>query len=284
MNGGGFNASYSGLTHRGPSGNIWRSRFRLDQMQNDPSKGYVLFDDFKNFGGTVASNVGSYASQSGSWKSYEDTGGSIAQLAGEITGVIRLSTSTTDNHETWLSSCGNAGVLGMISDTAGSKYLQAFEARVRFGQVTDTFNSFVGMSEEGLAAADTVSDAGAMASKDFLGFRVLEADGDELDVYYSKAGQTGQELIDGVQALAASTWYKLGWLYDPFEIDPAKRLKFFVDNAEQSTYVTDALIAAATFPDGEELAILLGLKNGAAAAKTLDVDWVAFGIQYDPVM
>lgn len=274
----GLNMGYRGRTTRGPSGNIFNSKFRIDQILSDPSKGSLLFEDFRNFGGTVDSNVGTYVGESGSWKSYEDTGGSIAQRADEVTGVIRLTTDATDNDEVWLQSCYGAGVLGMVSDSV--PYLQAFEARVRFGQIGNTFNAFIGMSEEGLAAADTFTDAGAMADKDFLGYRVLEADGDELDAMYKKSGQTEVEVIDGAQALVANTWYKIGWLYDP-SAPSSKKIQFFIDNVDQGTYVTAASIAAATFPDGEELSILLGVKNGSAAASYIDVDWVAQAIVYE---
>ena len=42
---------------------------------------------------------------------------------------------------------------------------------------------------------------------------------------------------------------------------------------KESTYVTGTNIAADTFPDGEELALLLATKVGAAAESKFQMDW-----------
>jgi hypothetical protein len=133
----------------------------------------------------------------------------------------------------------------------------------------------IAMTEEGTAAADTVSDAGALGDKDMVGFWVLEAAGSALKYGWKKAGQTAQTL--GTAAtLVADTFVKVGWAYDPSpHIPPAKRLSFYVNNAELSLYGTDTTLAAATFPTGEELGMLFGHKNGSAAAKTSSIDWWA---------
>jgi hypothetical protein len=81
--------------------------------------------------------------------------------------------------------------------------------------------------------------------------------------------------IAGVHVPVADTFVKLGFLYDP-SAPPAKRIKVFVSNVEQSTYVTAANIAAATFPDGEELGFLFGMKMGSAVLAEAAIDWWAF--------
>ena len=260
---------YTGFnSNKGPSPALWG---RLQHV-SDPNDRYEFFTDFLQFGGSVSTNVGEYIGEGGRWVSYEDTGGSIAQLASEVGGAVRITTDTTDNDECWMMPGGTASVFGKISDTAGEDKLLIFEARVRFGVVTSG-NAFVGLSEEGLAAADTITDAGALASKDFIGFCVLEADPDALMFVYRKAGQAMVTKIASVQALTASTWYKVGFVFDPtFPED--KRIKVFVDGSENATYVTATNIATATFPDGEELHVLLGVKNSTTVAQPLDVDWV----------
>ena len=139
--------------------------------------------------------------------------------------------------------------------------MTVFEVRFKVGQVTDSYNAFLGLSEEGLAAANTISDAGALADRDLLGFAILEADGDSVDFVYNKASAGGVTTkIDGLKTLAADTFVNLGFCYDPAA--PAdRRIAVFVDNVEQSTYVTATNIAAATFPDAEELAFLAGLND-----------------------
>jgi hypothetical protein len=238
------------------------------------ANGFAVVDDFTCFGGTVTSNVGTYASEAGMYKSYEDTGDAISQI--KLTGgAITLTTDTTDNDEVWLQSGYGTGTLGTISDTAGADKLTIFEARFKVSKVTDTYNVFVGLSEEGLAAADTVSDAGAIASKDLIGFAVDEADGDALDFIYRKAGQALQTKITGVQVLAADTFYKCGFVYDPFA-PASERIQVYIDNDVESTCVTATDIATATFPDAEQLAFLAGVKNGSGAISAVTLDWWAF--------
>jgi len=257
---------------RGLSPRIWARVAGQSLSPDGLTNGFLWQEDFLSFGGTVTTNVGTY---SGGFKSYEDTGGSIAQIVGIPGGAIKITTDGTDNDEMWMQTGYSAGTMVSITDTAGSEKLVAFEARVRFTQVGNTYNAFIGLSEEGLAAADTVTDAGALASKDLIGFAVLEADGDALSFVYRKAGAAVQTVL--TTAIAADTWYDIGFIYDPKEV-PSKRIKIFIDNVEQSTYVTATNIAAATFPDGESLAVLAGVKNGSAAASRIDIDrLVVFG-------
>lgn len=265
------------VTHLGQSGGaglsprLWG---RVSGQMSTPDgqvPGFFVGDNFLNTK-IDADNTNGYGY-------YADTGGTVTQLATASGGVVRIATDSTDNDEVWISAGAATGVFGAVSDTAGSDKLTIFEARFRVGQVTNAYNIFVGLSEEGLAAADTVTDAGALASKDLLGFWVLEADGDALSFGYRKAGQTAQTTISSAQVLVASTWYKVGFIYDP-KAPTSKRISVYVDNEEKSTYVTGTNIAAATFPDGEELTFLAGLKNGAGTAHSLDIDWWAFFQEY----
>lgn len=269
----------AGDSDAGFSGNLWG---RMEDCTTSVfgKRHVVVSDDFHNFGLTTAvtSNVGRYASAGGVYKSYEDTGGAISQLATHTGGVISIGTDNTDNDEVWLQAAGSTGVFGAISDTAGSSKLTIFETRFRLPQVTSTYNLFIGLAEEGLAAADTITDAGALASKDFFGFHVAESDGDALNFVYRLAGQNAVTKISGVQALAADTWYKAGAIFDP-SAPASKRIKVYVGNTEQSTYVTATNIATATgdaFPDGEEMSFLVGVKNQTTTASTVLVDWFRY--------
>lgn len=262
-----FGQSSSGLSPR-----VW-SRIRNRGTGPDGSAGYFVGDDFLSFGLTTAvgSNVGRYASRAGAYLSYEDTGGSIAQLATEVGGVVRVTTDTTDNDECWMQPGGATSVIAKAASS--STKLVVFESRVRVSQVASG-NYFVGLSEEGLAAADTVTDAGALASKDLLGFWILEGAPTSLIFGYRKAGQAAQTVFTYGTAIAASTWYKVGFVLDP-EAPPSQCLKAFVDNTEQTTYGASSILDDATFPDGEELNFLIGGKNGTTTATAIDCDWWA---------
>lgn len=289
MNAPGFLLSSLFTNHMGKSGGrglsprLW-SRIAGQSMSPDGmSNGIFVFDDFLNFSGMVpgASLVlpsATVPGPNGYGVSIEGTTtqGSIANLATESFGVARLTASETDNHETWLAGQGNTGILGMISDTAADARLTIFEARVRFGQVSDNGGAiFIGLAEPGTGANNgKVDDTGVMADKDFIGFNTIHANGDLLSINYKKAGQTQQAVGSGT-AIAASTWYKLGMIYDPKAISTEK-IKFFIDNIQLADMVTATNIEAATFPDGERLSFLAGIKTGAAAAVNMDIDWWAF--------
>lgn len=273
------------LTHKGQAGRLLSPRLwgeaKGQMLAPDGSlRGYYIAEDFRTFGGIldsdISATVGLYIGEAGAYRSYQDSGDTIAQIATDRFGVVRLATAATDNNEAWLQPGGSASVMGLVSDTAGDDRPLVFEARVKFTQVSDNGGSvFVGLSEEGCTAADTkVNDTGVLVTtKDFIGFDTLHADGDALRFIYQKGSQTQQVVL--TKAISAGTWYNLGFVYDP-KAKTTERIKIYVDNELQSTFVTGANIAAATFPDGEELQPLFGIKTGAAAIASLDIDGYAF--------
>lgn len=252
---------------------LWGRAINSGLAADGAGGGWFHGDDFRLFGKTtaVATNVGRYGSEA-QYYSYEDTGGTIAQLATERTGVVRISTDNTDNDEMWLQPGDAASVSSVISDSAGADKLVVFETRFRLQDIVS--NRFFGLTEEGTAVADTITDAGAMVDKDWIGFFALEAAPTTLKFGYKKSGQTAQTIISNLQTLAASTWYKVGFVYDP-KAPNSKRIRIYVDNVENSTYVTAASIAAATFPNGEELQPLFGHKNASGVITSTDLDWWA---------
>ena len=267
------NVNYQGQATKFPSIAIWN---RVEQALRGNLGGIILEDNFLSFNGSVTSNVGTYSSQAGGWLSYEDTGSTVATIETEVGGVLKITTDTTDNDEIWLQPGGAKQVIGKI--TSGDSGLLAYEIRVRPNQIV-TQNAFFGLSEETLAAADTVSDAGAFASKDMIGFNLAEAASSTMTFAYRTAGQALTTPITALKTVVAATWYKFGFLYDA-QAPTSKRIRVFVDGVEQSTYVTATNIAATAFPTGEELNLLMGLKNGAAAATRWDVDWVKVGFAF----
>lgn len=257
---------------------LWKHVTGVGLTPSGTGAGWLLADDFRNLGGIldsdISATVGTYVSEAGAYYSYQDTGNTIANVATEKNGIARISLDGTDNDETWLSPGTATTVNGVI--TSGTGGVQIFEARVRFGQVgNDSMACFIGMAEEGAAVADAKADnTGALAAaKDFIGFDVLHADGDALRFIYQKASQTQQ--IVYTKAIVASQWYNLGFAYNP-AASPSKRLMVAIDNVPVA-YVSATSIAAATFPSGEELNMLVGGKNGGAVASTLDIDsWASY--------
>lgn len=270
--------AYKGADYRALSPRIW-DRVNSQLLTPDGSdRGYFIGSDLRAFGKTfaVASNVGRYGCESCHYLAYEDTGDAIAQIATDRNGAVKLTTAATDNNESWLQPGDTASVMGLISDTAGDDKLLAFECRFKIGVLAETA-AFIGLSEEGLAAADTLVDnTGALASKDFVGFHIpAHASVATCSFVHRKAGQAAVTVISGLKTMVADTYYNMGFVYDP-AAPTENRIKVYLDNALQSTYTTGTQIAAATFPDGEELQPLFGLKAGESSAKTLTIDSWAF--------
>ena len=232
-------------------------------------------DDFLNFGAVNPAISGTTSGVTGGYGYYVDTATSASSItqAAASDGVIEITTGATDDHEAWLTSGGNTGTLGAMDPTAGSDRLTVFEARVKVDQITSG-NMFVGLSEEGLAAANTITDGNNIANKDLFGFLALGSDPDALTFTYKKENNTTVTLISDLATLAADTWVKLGFIYDPSR-PTSEKVRIFVNNEEQATKITGTDMAAATWPDGQ-MAFLAGVKNGAAAAKTMSIDWWQF--------
>jgi len=270
---GNYGDKFTADTGRSPSQSIWK-KFEWDAIKRGDIPGYALFEDFLDFQAVVT--AGSVVGN-GRWSIYGDTGGTVAQLATEVGGVVRATIDATgDNEEAWLSFGSITSVLGKISDTAGDNQELAWEARVRFGQIV-TQNLFVGMGQEGLVAADAIfSDADAIADKDMYGFRVLAADSDGMDAIHQKAGGSGEVVVlNAAQVLVADTWYKFGGYFN------GTASYWYVDGVQKATSGghTDGigvLPGATGFPNGEELNFVFGGKSQGAVAMTADIDWFKF--------
>lgn len=251
---------------------LWARAVNQGLAPDGYSGGVLIGDDFRGFGiGTaVASNVGYYVGGGGTYVSFEDTGGAIAQLATERTGAIKQTVDADDNQEVWLQYGNATSVCSVISDTAGDDKLLIFECRFKPKDVVG--NRFIGLAEEASAAGDFISDAGAVGDKDQIGFFALEGAPTSLKFGWKKAGQTAVTLAT-VGTIAADTWYKVGFVYDP-EAPDGQKIKYYLDNVEGTTYGTATHIAAATFPDGEELSPIFGVKN---VTDTMEqhIDWFA---------
>jgi hypothetical protein len=256
-------------SHTGPSNALWG---KIDGLiaAGDRSVAFHLFDDFLHFGGLLTSTAGQYASASGNWVTYQDSGDTVTTLATEVGGVVRLLTDTTDNDEVWMASGNATGVLLKLAASAGKKTL--FETRFRCNTIASR-NLYLGFSEEGCAVADTITDAGALVDKDFVGFDSLEGDATGLDFIVRKSGGARTVISEDLTTLVADTWVKLGFCVD-YDKVTGKRITIYLDGVAQGTYGTGTQMAAATFPADEELGLLFGIKNGTTAATSLDLDWV----------
>ena len=248
---------------RGPSASIWVDCPWL-QLLEDPNNGRIFWDDFLMPPvGTTNSNV----LQQGYYLILDD-GVTGQALATDVGGVFQFAGADADDDEGYLITGGNIAGLGVIASTSGKDLW--FEARIRCPVITD-WGMFIGMAAQGTAVAGTLAaNATAMADVAYVGFRVLSGDPDGLDAVHRVNAGGGEAVIaNPAQVLTASAWYKVGFKFDA----TAGTLAYYVDGLVVGT-VTD--VSAATFPDGEELALMAGLRDGEGVEKQLDIDWWRF--------
>jgi hypothetical protein len=156
-----------------------------------------------------------------------------------------------------------------------------FEARLEVGAVADQ-GVFVGMAEEAALSRDVIADdAGATIGESYFGFRLLATDTDAFDaVYKLDAGTEVEVLADVTNAtaiasadrasVAADTEIKLGMYFNGGD-----ELSYYVNGIKVAT----ATLATSTFPNGVNMAPIVSLKTGTAAAQSIAVDWIAAAYQ-----
>lgn len=275
--------------HKGQRGSklsprLWQRLINSQLTPDGTAPGVLLIDDFDSFPAlTVTTAAGQLQAPNGYYAYIEadTTVGRIGHRPGTPSAIELLTSTDTsdgDNHVTSLGTCGNAGTLGKIDDSDAK--LLICEFRFRLNSVTDGDGSvFFGLGEEGLGAAATplADDTGHKVSDDdVIGFFISESDNDALQFVYRKNGGAIQTVLTYGTALSADTWYNVGFVYDP-EAPASKKIAIYIDNVEQSTYVTADNIAASTFPDGEELAMYAAIIGSANNdPQHVDLDLWAF--------
>lgn len=261
----------------GPSPAIWADCPWVNAI-DDPNVGYGWFDDFLGLQDpTTAKAYGPYLML--------DTGDSTITASPEVGGAVKILV-TTDNEDVGIK-LGDAtsaafAIPANSATTPGRKLW--FEARVKVSAITDAYGGmFVGLANEGALSANFIADAGNdFADQDLLGFWKDETDdstGSHVHVVTQKTGADFDTIIDTVTELVADTYVKLGFVYDP-EAPARKRIKFFVNGVEQSTYVgetsTDAtcyIRDTTNFPGGEEMNPIFYLSAASANDLSAYMDW-----------
>lgn len=253
-------------TSRKWSKNIWAG-IPWDQIACGEREGHAFFDDFSNMPNLSAdADLHKYAA-------FVSTGNTISQSATDEHGAVAVVTDGTDEDESWIQTGGNTGAfLEIIKEATGVPHTIAFEARVKKSLITSGC-LFIGLGAEGMAADNSMVDTtGAMADNNWIGFHVLEAAPATMTFSYKNSGQTVQNLMASYATLVADTYIKVGFLYD-YKHKSSQKIKVFKNGVVQSTYVTKALLEAATFPFDEEMCPLFGVKNTTAVAISGTMDW-----------
>jgi len=253
-----WNSEYFELA---PTSGFWANCPHL--AYPDPSAAYQYTEDFIGWV-PFASTAGA----AGGWKTAGDATYDVTAAAGTLGGQVKLAPEAGSNNEVY-HQLGEKGTETYIEYTKSSGKKSWVEFRVAYTSVTLAANMFIGLGEEGSAAANWIGDSGdSFADKDLVGFIVWEADPNALDVNCRKNGQATED-VGLASAITAGTWYTLGIYFDGVET-----VSYYVDGtAVQTSDLDDS-----TFPAGEELSPLIGLKNGDSDA-AIEIDWIRMVVE-----
>jgi hypothetical protein len=292
--------SYRGQVVNGPSYDLW-SDCPVAEMDQDPNIGFHFYDNFSICPtittaktantGTAASGLtaipstwdataGAYVMndfasilrdlRAGGYSYYNDDG-VVLGPAGLQGGGLLISGNDADNDEGTIQA-GGGGLV--ISDTASAARKLWFEACIQKASIGDNgLGFFLGLMTPGSAAANILVDntAAMAASKGYVGFRVLQDNGEEVDFVHADSTGAVVEWGADVVDMEAATDIKLGFKYDP---DCDKKIRLWIDGVE---YVSDWLVAAdialSTFPDGDVLSPMFATKVGTAAEVLTCMKW-----------
>lgn len=303
------NLNTSPDTTRGASNNIWAD-CPLPLFREDPTQGWDFTDDF-NMTGNVTMASGAAAGSMGQWSIYGYQGGQIndAQLEG---GVIKLSSDGDNEGIALLSSAGSARFL--TTSTLALNQKMWFECRVAKSSVaTAHLTGFVGLMaptlSSGLPAAaqpltttdDTPMTAGSLFGFLLTGTTSTRGGPTEVGVTFVLASGTVnyptnlQTLMasTGNTVLAADTYVKLGWVYDPNALTGLvttatarqtagslrrKLIRFFVNGLECPTFLSSDDVVNATsgqaFPTAFMAPCVAMMNMASQSSDYLAIDWI----------
>jgi hypothetical protein len=253
-----------GAIERGPSPAIWKD---LGKWQSDMNRGacIVQHQDFISmpaFATTVAQQ-GIYPFAIGGTTV---AGDSTAVNTTKELGVLLFS-NTTAGSEAGIMLGGPNGSF-RVNPNDGAKGKVCFECGFKLNTITaNNCYVFTGLSNGTVATNDLVDDTGAAkAAKDFIGFHRLATSVAGMDTMFQATSQTKVVVGANAATLAADTYTKLGFMYDPTQIDSNKKIRFFQDGVELAGAVNSTQLAnTTTFPDNGLMTPQFVWKAGAGA-------------------
>ena len=252
---------------RTPSVSIWADCPTL-QIAHDPSLGYHFYDDFRHFApltiALAANDKYTYAA---------DTGVLVADSTATADGGhIFMDDLDTDNDAGFL----GHGTYAPFARLSSSDKMW-FEARYKRLTVADNDGGlFLGLFETTVVpvSGTTLTDDASVldASEDFVGWRILAADGDALEPIYQEGGNTIQAVGTGStnavgsgndRAIVADTFIKLGMKWD------GTRITYYVNGAVHAYY---DVTSSDSWPDVNHLAMgwFESVNSTADLQRTLD--------------
>jgi hypothetical protein len=196
------------------------------------------------------------------WKTIGDAGWTLTQPAGTFGGKLTVTCVTASDNE-FYTQLGELGTETILEYTKSSGFESWVEFRFNSTDITaSAANFFVGLAEEGSAAANFINDSGAdIADKDVIGFVQWEANEDTVEALYQTAGGA---FVDTFQTAITTAEMSLGIYFDG-----DSTLSFYKDDVLMGSLLTTVSL----MPDGEELSPIIAVKQGAQD-RVLVFDWI----------
>lgn len=242
-------------TNRGPSPNIWGDCPIMSIMEGSIA-GTMFLDDFDDFpfkaSQTTEVNHGRYkiyAEGTGTWAG-------VSTVNSLEVGKGVLKTDLTGDEDT--SALAQSYPSFLLTSTAGKLW---FEARLCQSTIADnTVGWFIGLAEteQFTLASNVPFDAASVLldnSGSMIGFKHEEGGLGEVDTCYNDRATTLTDIETGVDTFTAYEWIKLGMVFDPDAI-ATERIKFYVNNLETDTPMSNATLIALTYLDANALGLL----------------------------
>ena len=256
-------------TNNVASSALWES-CPWDAIGNDPGMGIRFFDDFETFGlsGTITTEI---ALPGTPYAAFGSSGATILpENATTGSSAITL-TEATDDESVSIRSAQTPFVIDALTKALW------FEARLKVAVITNTCgNVFVGLMENVAGSATVpITAAGAVCDENFVGWQLLEGDGDKWQGAYKADGQTIGTPTLSIGVPVATEYANLGFM---FSGGTAGTLTYFYNgvrmNATGLGYgVAAAVLASATFPDDIALGLRLGVTEATSHTQAATIDW-----------
>jgi hypothetical protein len=252
----------NGTAQTGPdwSPAIWGDCPLLD-FKEGKKRAIIWEDDFSDFPliGTQTTQI-----NHGRYKVFHTASGTVVPVTSwnsvEYQGSILTFNPDTDNDSGAIAQSYPSFFLSGLAATSGKLW---FECRVSVNTLlTDTLGFIVGLAETDqwtLATGVPFNAASATPTNtaSFLGFYKGEDALGVVDVVRSDRATAWTAIKSTAGTISAAyAFIKLGFVYDPDLANSARCVRFFVDNVEQSTYLTNAALQAFTNLDANPLGLI----------------------------
>ena len=240
-----------------------------------------LFDDFANFGiaSPLATATTYFQSNGNSYLAYNDatvvpTAAAVPTTTPSVSengpGVIVMQADTTANDIAILQA--GSGTMMPFHVIPSRMQDLAFECRFKVSSIVGSSSDiFIGLAGTGACADSGVfTDAGALASNNFLGFTRLGTQGSAMSLSYQRSGGTAASRAS-VLTLAADTYIKAGFRYHAAR----KQLSIWVNGNEVgSSRIGSSIVDATPWPS-LYMNFCAAVNYEATAAHQLYIDWWA---------